>query len=90
MVVQRAASAPRTMQFGVHLMIDGYAAGGAAMTDAAALRGLLERLPGEMGMHPICAPVVVEAARRDFAAAGLPEHEFYADAFTSERDKLGG
>ena len=35
------------------------------------------------------APVVVEAARRDFAAAGLPEHEFYADAFTSERDKLG-
>ncbi|BAO82707.1 2-polyprenylphenol hydroxylase and related flavodoxin oxidoreductase [Serpentinimonas maccroryi] len=36
------------------------------------------------------APVVVEAARRDFAAAGLPEHEFYADAFTSERDKLGG
>ena len=35
------------------------------------------------------APVVVDAARRDFAAAGLPEHEFYADAFTSERDKLG-
>jgi len=28
-------------------------------------------------------------AQRDFAAAGLPEHGFYADAFTSERDKLG-
>jgi len=35
------------------------------------------------------APVMVEAARRDFAAAGLPADEFYADSFTSERDKLG-
>lgn len=53
-------SAPGTMQFGVHLMIDGYAAAGAPMTDAAALRDLLDRLPAEMGMHAICAPVVVE------------------------------
>jgi S-adenosylmethionine decarboxylase len=60
MTVHHTPSAPRTMQFGVHLMIDGYAAGGAAMTDAAALRALLERLPAEMGMHAICAPVVVE------------------------------
>jgi S-adenosylmethionine decarboxylase len=29
------------------------------MTDAAALRDLLDRLPAEMGMHAICAPVVV-------------------------------
>ncbi|WP_237172983.1 CDP-6-deoxy-delta-3,4-glucoseen reductase [Paracandidimonas lactea] len=33
------------------------------------------------------APVMVDAARRDFTQqAGLPEHEFYADAFTTEAD----
>jgi CDP-4-dehydro-6-deoxyglucose reductase, E3 len=36
------------------------------------------------------APVMVESAQRDFVArAGLPADEFYADAFTSERDKHG-
>jgi CDP-4-dehydro-6-deoxyglucose reductase len=35
------------------------------------------------------APVMVDAARRDFCAfAGLPDDEFYADAFTSEADKV--
>jgi CDP-4-dehydro-6-deoxyglucose reductase len=34
------------------------------------------------------APVVVDSARRDYVAlAGLPEDEFYADAFTTEADK---
>jgi len=34
------------------------------------------------------APIVVESARRDYAAqAGLPEDAFYADAFTSAADK---
>ncbi len=34
------------------------------------------------------APVMVEAAQRDFSArCGLPETAFYADAFTSEADK---
>jgi CDP-4-dehydro-6-deoxyglucose reductase, E3 len=34
------------------------------------------------------APVVVDAARRDYVgAAGLPEEEFFADAFTTEADK---
>lgn len=33
------------------------------------------------------APIVVESAKRDYVAAGLPEHEFYADAFTSAADK---
>lgn len=50
----------RPEPFGVHLMIDGYSASGPLMTDAVALRGLLEALPGEMGMHRICEPVVVE------------------------------
>jgi len=36
------------------------------------------------------APVMVDAARRDFVArCGLPEEEFYADSFTSEADKHG-
>jgi CDP-4-dehydro-6-deoxyglucose reductase, E3 len=36
------------------------------------------------------APVMVDAARRDFVArCGLPEDEFYADSFTSEADKHG-
>jgi CDP-4-dehydro-6-deoxyglucose reductase len=34
------------------------------------------------------APVVVDSARRDYVArAGLPEEEFFADAFTTEADK---
>lgn len=34
------------------------------------------------------APVVVDSARKDFQAiGGLPEHEFFSDAFTSEADK---
>lgn len=48
-----------SVPFGVHLMIDGYDARGPRMTDAAALRRLLNDLPGEMGMHRICDPVVV-------------------------------
>ena len=36
------------------------------------------------------APIMVESARRDFAArCGLPDEEFYSDAFTSEADKHG-
>jgi CDP-4-dehydro-6-deoxyglucose reductase len=34
------------------------------------------------------APVVVDSAKRDYVAlAGLPEEEFFADAFTTEADK---
>jgi CDP-4-dehydro-6-deoxyglucose reductase len=36
------------------------------------------------------APIMVESAHRDFVAkCGLPDDEFYADAFTSEADKHG-
>ena len=36
------------------------------------------------------APVMVEAAERDFVArCGLPAEAFYADSFTSEADKHG-
>jgi S-adenosylmethionine decarboxylase len=58
--MQSDASTPRKpVPFGVHLMIDGYDADGPLMTDEGALRGLLQTLPAEMGMHAICAPVVV-------------------------------
>lgn len=33
------------------------------------------------------APIVVDSARSDYLRHGLPEEEFYADAFTSEADK---
>jgi CDP-4-dehydro-6-deoxyglucose reductase len=37
------------------------------------------------------APIVVDSARQDFVEqAGLPEEEFFADAFTSEADKAHG
>lgn len=37
------------------------------------------------------APIVVESARKDFCTqGGLPQEEFFADAFTSEADKHGG
>jgi CDP-4-dehydro-6-deoxyglucose reductase len=36
------------------------------------------------------APIMVDSARRDFSArCGLPEGQFFADSFTSERDKHG-
>lgn len=53
-------------------------------------RAVLEDFP-DLSAHQVYAcgaPVMVDAARRDFSAqAGLPAEEFYADAFTSEADK---
>ena len=34
------------------------------------------------------APIVVESARRDYTTAGLPDEAFFADSFTSAKDKL--
>ncbi|MDA7415457.1 CDP-6-deoxy-delta-3,4-glucoseen reductase [Xenophilus arseniciresistens] len=53
-------------------------------------QAVLEDLPDLSGhqVYACGAPVVVESARRDYVAlAGLPDEEFYADAFTSEADK---
>lgn len=46
--------------FGIHIMLDGYDADGPVMQDEAALAGLLQALPAEMGMHAICDAVVVK------------------------------
>jgi S-adenosylmethionine decarboxylase len=48
------------LQFGVHLMLDGYGCDPLRLADRAGLEALLHRLPAELGMHTICAPVVVE------------------------------
>jgi len=52
-------------------------------------RAVLQDLPDLSG-HQVYAcgtPVMVDSARADFVQAGLPDHEFYADAFTNEADK---
>lgn len=56
-------------------------------------RAVLQDFP-DLSAHQVYAcgaPIVVDSARRDFVQqAGLPDYEFYADAFTSEADKLAG
>ncbi|MFZ2122584.1 MAG: CDP-6-deoxy-delta-3,4-glucoseen reductase [Rhodoferax sp.] len=53
-------------------------------------RAVLQDLPDLSGyqVYACGAPMVVDSARADYLAAGLPEDEFYADAFTSEADKV--
>ncbi|MDO5289886.1 MAG: CDP-6-deoxy-delta-3,4-glucoseen reductase [Pseudomonadota bacterium] len=55
-------------------------------------QAVLQDLPDLSGhqVYACGAPIVVDSARRDYLAAGLPEEEFYADAFTSEADKAAG
>lgn len=55
-------------------------------------RAVLQDFPDLSGhqVYACGAPIVVDSARTDYVTqAGLPEHEFYADAFTSEADKAG-
>jgi len=55
-------------------------------------RAVLQDLP-DLSDHQVYAcgvPVMVQSAQTDFALAGLPADEFYADAFTSEADKAVG
>ncbi|MES2977315.1 MAG: CDP-6-deoxy-delta-3,4-glucoseen reductase [Pseudomonadota bacterium] len=53
-------------------------------------RAVLEDFPDLSGhqVYACGAPVVVESAKADYVEqAGLPEEEFFADAFTTEADK---
>ena len=55
-------------------------------------RAVMADLPDLSGhqVYACGAPVMVEAAQRDFVArCGLPADEFFADSFTSEADKHG-
>lgn len=54
-----------TETFGIHLMVDGYGADPALLADIDRLEGLLERLPQELGMHAIAAPLVVEVGPKN-------------------------
>ena len=51
---------------------------------------VLQDMPDLSGheVYACGAPIVVESARRDYLAAGLPEEVFFADSFTSAKDKL--
>ena len=53
-------------------------------------RAVVEDTPDLSGheVYACCAPIVIESARKDYAAAGLPDEAFYADSFTSAKDKL--
>jgi CDP-4-dehydro-6-deoxyglucose reductase len=53
-------------------------------------RAVLEDTPDLSGfeVYACGAPIVVDSARKDYAAAGLPDEAFYADSFTSAKDKL--
>jgi CDP-4-dehydro-6-deoxyglucose reductase len=53
-------------------------------------RAVLQDLPDLSGyqVYACGTPIMVDSARTDFVQAGLPDYEFYADAFTSEADKL--
>jgi len=52
-------------------------------------RAVLQDFPSLSGhqVYACGAPIVVDSARADYTAAGLPEDEFFADSFTSEKDK---
>jgi S-adenosylmethionine decarboxylase len=50
----------KTEQFGMHVMLDGYGASEALLADKEYLTSLLRTLPGELGMHAISPPMVVE------------------------------
>ena len=55
-------------------------------------QAVMDDLPDLSGyqVYACGAPVVIDAARHDFVAAcGLPEAEFLADAFTSQREAPG-
>lgn len=83
------------MQFGVHLMLDGYDCDPARLADRAGLAALLAQLPADLGMHPIADPVVVEVGaqnRKDpgglsgfvmIAESHLSFHTFPARRFIS-------
>ena len=54
-------------------------------------QAVLQDLPDLSGhqVYACGAPIVVDSARKDYVEkAGLPSEEFYADAFTSEADKV--
>jgi CDP-4-dehydro-6-deoxyglucose reductase len=55
-------------------------------------RAVMEDFPDMSGLQVYAcgAPIVVDSAREEFSSrCGLPADEFYADAFTTEKEKHG-
>jgi len=54
-------------------------------------KAVLDDFPDLSGhqVYACGAPIVVDSARADYSAAGLPPAEFFADPFTTEADKHG-
>ena len=52
-------------------------------------KAVLEDFPDLSGhqVYACGAPIVVDSAQTDYAAAGLPADEFYADSFVTEKEK---
>jgi len=52
-------------------------------------KAVLEDFPDLSGhqVYACGAPIVVDSAQADYAAAGLPADEFYADSFVTEKEK---
>jgi len=52
-------------------------------------RAVLEDFPDLSGhqVYACGAPIVVDSAQADYAVAGLPADEFYADSFVTEKEK---
>lgn len=53
-------------------------------------KAVLQDIPDLSGheVYACGAPIVVDSARADYVAAGLPAEAFFADSFTSAKDKL--
>ena len=49
----------RESAFGVHLMFDGYGCPETVLKDTLVLESILRNIPADLGMHPICEPVIV-------------------------------
>ena len=74
----------------VPVVSDGLAEDGWTGRTGFVHRAVLQDFPDLSGhqVYACGAPIMVDSARQDFVAQSrLPEHEFYADAFTSEADK---
>lgn len=54
-----------TMQFGIHLMIDGYDSPKKLLSDPVLLKKMLDTIPENMGMHAISESVVVEVGPKN-------------------------
>lgn len=61
----RIAENAKTKNFGLHLTIDGYGCNERALGDMELVFGVLDQLPGHMGMHKIITPYVVRADKND-------------------------